>query len=89
MPEAPGRDGYFNTKRQQCQMVFNIAIRNRDDYAKNFSFRLINGEWGPSPAYDLLPSNELNGFHTTTINNNCEAALLRLLRHKDSYLIGT
>lgn len=25
-----------------------------------------------SPAYDLLPSNGFNGFHTTTINNNGE-----------------
>ncbi len=54
------------------QMVFNIAIKNRDDHAKNFSFQLINGEWKLSPAYDLLPSSGFNGFHTTTINNNGE-----------------
>ena len=54
------------------QMVFNVAIRNRDDHAKNFSFQLINGEWKLSPAYDLLPSSGFNGFHTTTINNNGE-----------------
>ena len=54
------------------QMVFNVAIKNRDDHAKNFSFLLINGEWKPSPAYDLLPSGGFNGFHTTTINNNGE-----------------
>ena len=52
------------------QMVFNVAIKNRDDHAKNFSFQLINGEWKLSPAYDLLPSRGFNGFHTTTINNN-------------------
>lgn len=52
------------------QMVFNVAIRNRDDHAKNFSFQLIDGEWKLSPAYDLLPSSGFNGFHTTTINNN-------------------
>lgn len=51
-------------------MVFNIAIKNRDDHAKNFSFQLMNGEWKLSPAYDLLPSDGFNGFHTTTINNN-------------------
>ncbi len=54
------------------QMVFNIAIKNKDDHAKNFSFQLINGEWKLSPAYDLLPSSGFNGFHTTTINNNGE-----------------
>jgi serine/threonine-protein kinase HipA len=51
-------------------MAFNVAINNRDDHAKNFSFQLINGEWKLAPAYDLLPSNGFNGFHTTTVNNN-------------------
>jgi len=53
-------------------MVFNIAIHNRDDHAKNFSFQLISGEWKLSPAYDLLPSSGFNGFHTTTVNNSGE-----------------
>lgn len=57
------------------QMVFNIAIQNRDDHAKNFSFQLIDGEWRLSPAYDLLPSSGFNGFHTTTVNNNGEPTL--------------
>lgn len=54
------------------QMVFNVAIKNRDDHAKNFSFQLIEGEWRLSPAYDLLPSKGFNGFHTTTVNNSGE-----------------
>ena len=53
-------------------MAFNVAIKNRDDHAKNFSFQLINGEWKLSPAYDLLPSSGFNGYHTTTVNNNGE-----------------
>jgi len=53
-------------------MVFNIAIKNRDDHAKNFSFQLINKEWKLSPAYDILPSKGFNGYHTTTVNNNGE-----------------
>ncbi|MDR2010900.1 MAG: type II toxin-antitoxin system HipA family toxin [Bacteroidales bacterium] len=57
------------------QMVFNVAIKNRDDHAKNFSFQLINGEWKLSPAYDLLPSSGFNGFHTTTINNTGEPTI--------------
>ena len=52
------------------QMVFNVAIKNRDDHAKNFSFQLLNDEWKLSPAYDLLPSSGFNGFHTTTVNNS-------------------
>jgi serine/threonine-protein kinase HipA len=48
-------------------MVFNVLIKNRDDHARNFSFLLKNGKWMLSPAYDLLPSNGFNGFHTTTI----------------------
>ena len=49
-------------------MVFNVAISNRDDHAKNFSFQYKNGNWTLSPAYDLLPSSGFNGYHTTTIN---------------------
>jgi serine/threonine-protein kinase HipA len=48
-------------------MVFNFLIRNRDDHAKNFSFLLKDGNWELSPAYDMLPSNGFNGFHTSTI----------------------
>ena len=51
-------------------MAFNVAIKNRDDHAKNFSFQLVDGEWKLSPAYDLLPSSGFNGFHTTTVNNS-------------------
>ena len=57
------------------QMVFNVAIRNRDDHAKNFSFQLVNSEWKLSPVYDLLPSSGFNGFHTTTVNNNGEPTI--------------
>ncbi|MDL2281499.1 type II toxin-antitoxin system HipA family toxin [Parabacteroides sp. OttesenSCG-928-G06] len=51
-------------------MVFNVAIGNRDDHAKNFSFQLIDRQWQLSPAYDLLPSSGFNGNHTTSVNNN-------------------
>lgn len=56
-------------------MVFNILISNRDDHAKNFSFQLVDGAWKLSPAYDLLPSNGFNGYHTTTINGKGEPTL--------------
>ena len=60
-------------------MAFNVAIKNRDDHAKNFSFQLINGEWKLSPSYDLLPSIGFNGFHTTTINNNGEPTVTDMI----------
>lgn len=53
-------------------MVFNYLIGNKDDHAKNFSFIMRGGEWRFAPAYDLLPSDGFNGFHTTTINDKIE-----------------
>lgn len=52
------------------QMVFNVLIGNKDDHAKNFSFIYTDENWKLSPAYDLLPSEGFNGFHTTTVNGN-------------------
>ena len=51
-------------------MAFNYMIENKDDHAKNFSFIYRNDNWHLSPAYDLLPSNGMNGFHTTSINDS-------------------
>ncbi len=53
-------------------MVFNYLIENKDDHAKNFAFIRRNGEWHFAPAYDLLPSDGMNGFHTTSINDTIE-----------------
>lgn len=53
-------------------MVFNFFIENRDDHAKNFSFIYKDGEWRLSPAYDLLPSYGMNGYHTTSINDSIQ-----------------
>lgn len=49
-------------------MVFNVAIGNRDDHAKNFSFLYRNGQWQLSPAYDLTSNPGINGEHSTTVN---------------------
>ena len=76
-------------------MVFNYLIENKDDHAKNFSFIYRNNNWHLSPAYDLLPSNGMNGFHTTSINNNIEptpddliaVAIKAGLNKKDALLI--
>ena len=51
-------------------MCFNYLIGNKDDHAKNFSFVFDEGNWRLSPAYDLLPSNGMGGYHTTSFNNS-------------------
>lgn len=51
-------------------MVFNYLIDNKDDHAKNFAFIYRDGDWHFAPAYDLLPSDGINGYHTTSINDN-------------------
>jgi serine/threonine-protein kinase HipA len=51
-------------------MVFNVAIGNKDDHAKNFSY-LYDEEtqsWRLCPAYDLTKNEGMAGEHTTTIN---------------------
>lgn len=53
-------------------MVFNFLIGNKDDHAKNFSFLLTENEWHLAPAYDILPSYGIRGYHTTSINNNSD-----------------
>lgn len=49
-------------------MVFNVAIGNRDDHAKNFSFLFDGERWRLSPAYDLTSNPGMNGEHATTVN---------------------
>jgi len=53
-------------------MVFNYLIGNKDDHAKNFAFIYRDGDWHFAPAYDLLPSDGINGFRTTSINSSIE-----------------
>jgi serine/threonine-protein kinase HipA len=51
-------------------MVFNYLIDNKDDHAKNFSFIYRDSNWHFAPAYDILPSDGINGFRTTSINDS-------------------
>lgn len=53
-------------------MVFNYLIGNKDDHAKNFAFVHCGSDWRFAPAYDLLPSDGINGFRTTSINDSIE-----------------
>lgn len=50
-------------------MCFNVLIGNKDDHAKNFAFIYENG-WRFAPAFDLLPSDGINGYHTTSVNDS-------------------
>lgn len=54
--------------------AFNYVIGNKDDHAKNFSFIVIDGSWHFAPAYDLLPSYGMNGYHTTSYNDSITPA---------------
>jgi serine/threonine-protein kinase HipA len=48
--------------------VFNVVFNNRDDHAKNFSFRLArDGGWRLSPAYDLTYCEGPGGEHQMDI----------------------
>lgn len=60
-------------------MVFNYLIGNKDDHAKNFAFIYRDGEWRFAPAFDLLPSDGMNGYHTTSINDSIEPTELDIL----------
>lgn len=54
-------------------MRFNVRICNKDDHSKNFSFVMDEaGEWKLSPAYDLTPSEGINGEHTSLVNGKGE-----------------
>lgn len=53
-------------------MVFNFLIGNKDDHAKNFAFIFREGRWHFAPAFDLLPSYGIGGYHTTSINDSVE-----------------
>ena len=51
-------------------MAFNYLIGNKDDHAKNFAFILRKDEWELAPAFDILASEGMNGYHTTSINDS-------------------
>ncbi|MDP1605070.1 MAG: type II toxin-antitoxin system HipA family toxin [Rhodocyclaceae bacterium] len=48
--------------------VFNVIFHNRDDHARNFSYRLgRDRRWRLSPCYDLTFSNGPSGEHQTDV----------------------
>jgi serine/threonine-protein kinase HipA len=55
-------------------MVFNFLIGNKDDHAKNFAFLYRDKEWVLAPAFDLLASDGLNDYRTSSINDKIQPA---------------
>ena len=50
-------------------MIFNVKSNNKDDHSKNFSFMLDDkNNWKLTPAYDLTPSEGINGEQTSMVN---------------------
>ncbi len=50
-------------------MIFNVKAGNKDDHSKNFSFMLDrDNRWKMTPAYDLTPSQGINGEQTSMVN---------------------
>ena len=65
--------------------VFNLVFHNRDDHAKNFSYRLgRDGHWRISPAYDVTFNPGPRGHHQMAYAGETLApALADLLRVAD------
>ena len=61
------------------QMVFNIAIHNRDDHSKNFAFIWNDktSRWQFSPSYDLMFNDGVYGEHTMTVNGEGKKPMLK------------
>jgi serine/threonine-protein kinase HipA len=59
-------------------MCFNVYAGNKDDHSKNFSFlyREDREAWVLSPAYDLTPSEGMNGEHATMVNGKGKSITL-------------
>lgn len=50
-------------------MIFNVKSGNKDDHSKNFAFMLHpDNQWKMAPAYDLTPSEGINGEQTSMVN---------------------
>lgn len=56
-------------KKMVRLMIFNVKANNKDDHSKNFSFMLDEkNNWKLTPAYDLTPSEGINGEQTSMVN---------------------
>ncbi|MGK5087283.1 type II toxin-antitoxin system HipA family toxin [Bdellovibrionota bacterium FG-2] len=80
------------TRSEKCvsemfrRACFNVFAKNRDDHARNFSFLMdANGNWRPSPAYDLTYSSGPGGEHMMLVadeGRNPTTQHLKALAHE-------
>jgi serine/threonine-protein kinase HipA len=61
-----------NIMFERC--VFNVVFNNRDDHAKNFSFRMgSDGNWRVAPCYDLTFNRGPGGYHQMDVAGEAKA----------------
>lgn len=61
--------------------IFNLFACNQDDHSKNWAFLLDDdGQWHPSPAYDLTFSPSPYGEHATAFNGYGKAPPLKAVQ---------
>lgn len=66
------------------RIIFNIAISNTDDHLRNHGFILTKNGWQLSPAYDLNPSIDKDGF-SLNIDNQDNALDFELAKSIGEY----
>jgi serine/threonine-protein kinase HipA len=75
-------------EEQVRRIVFNLVGCNQDDHVKNFSFMMDrNGNWKPSPAYDLCHAegSDFTRNHQLTLNGKSNHFTLKDMKHLESY----
>jgi serine/threonine-protein kinase HipA len=75
-------------KKAFLRCVFNVVMHNRDDHAKNISYRLTQDrQWKLSPGYDLTFSSGPGGEHQMDVcgegNKPGKAHLIRLAKEAE------
>ena len=90
--------GYEAREEIFRRMAFNVAVRNGDDHAKNFSFLLREGgRWELAPAYDITDTHFSDGpwgawtdAHALAVNGRTAGITdADLLAVADRFGIGT
>lgn len=60
---------YDDVEKMFARIVFNVAVHNRDDHAKQHAFLMDErGTWRLAPAYDLTYSRGPGGEHYLAVN---------------------
>lgn len=58
-----------NVRQMFRRMTFNVLAHNRDDHSKNHAYLMTSdGNWQPTPAYDLTLSEGPGGEHNLAID---------------------